>query len=574
MSIRTAVLVTLFLAGIAFGSLSLAIARREPAFSFAGELPMRAAAELIAGWSLLAVGLIAWMRRRGNGFGALLVAASFGWFLLEWNNPGIDSALGFAIGLTLYAVAPPLVAHAALVYPRRRLSRLERLVLAAAYAAAILVLGLGPALVFDPATALCMQCPSNLFLIGDSHSLYDALNRIGVYTGLAWSLALAVLLVVRVTRSSPALRRLLSPVLLPAAVYLALVAWTFADSLGRGALGNGPTARDLWLAQAAALIALAAGVVWGWVRARHRRTAVARLVVEVAASPGSGGLRDKLAQMLDDPSVELAYPLADGRLVDALGRPLELEGQLTPLVRHGDTVALLSHRPDLLDDPGVAEEVAAAARLALDNERLQAEVRAQLEHLRGSRTRVIATGDAERRRLERDLHDGAQQRLVGLSLQLGLTRARLGADADAAVVARLEEAQAELGAALAGLREIGRGLFPALLAEEGLAAALEALTEEAPVEIEIGALPEHLDAAVAAAAYFVVSEALKRSRGIPHRLAARTEEGQLVIEVEADIAAGEIVGLEDRVGAAGGTLQGTPDADGRVSIRVEIPCAS
>ena len=573
MSVRTVGIGTVLMAGISFGVLSLAIARREPAFSFAGELPTRAAAELIAGWSLLAIGLVAWMQRRGNAFGALLVAASFGWFLLEWNNPGIDSALGFAIGLTLYAVAPPLVAHAALVYPRRRLSRRERLVLAAAYGGAILVLGLGPALVFDPASASARR-PSNLLLIEGSHSLYDALNRIGVYTGLAWSLALAVLLVVRVIRSSPALRRLLSPVLLPAAVYLALVAWTFADGLGRGALGNGPTARDLWLAQAAALIALAGGVVWGWVRARDRRTAVARLVVEVAASPGSGGLRDKLAQMLDDPSVELAYPLADGRLVDALGRPLELDGQLTPLIRNGETIALLSHRPDLLDDPGVAEEVAAAARLALDNERLQAEVRAQLEHLRSSRTRVIATGDAERRRLERDLHDGAQQRLVGLSLQLGLTRARLGADADAAVVAQLEEAQAELGAALAGLREIGHGLFPTLLAEEGLAAALEALTEEAPIEIEIGALPEHLDAAVAAAAYFVVSEALKRSRGIPQRLAARTEEGQLVIEVEGDIAAGEIVGLVDRVGAAGGTLDVEHDPDGRVSIRAEIPCGS
>ena len=278
--------------------------------------------------------------------------------------------------------------------------------------------------------------------------------------------------------------------------------------------------------------------------------------------------------MLDDPSVELAYPLADGRLVDSLGRPHALDGQLTPLIRHGETIALLSHRTDLLDDPGVAEEVAAAARLALDNERLQAEVRAQLEHLRSSRTRVIATGDAERRRLERDLHDGAQQRLVGLSLQLGLSRARLGAAADTAVVARLEAAQAEVGAALAGLREIGHGLFPALLAEEGLAAALEGLTEEAPVEIEIGALPEHLDAAVAVAAYFVVSEALKRSRVIPHRLAARTEESQLVIEVESDIAAGEIVGLEDRVGATGGTLQVVPDNEGRVRIRVEIPCGS
>ena len=555
MSIRTVGTGALILAGIAFGALSLAIARREPAFSFAGELSSRAAAELIAGWSLLAVGLVAWTRRRGSSFGPLLVAASFGWFLLEWNNPGIGSAPGFALGLALYAVAPPLVAHAALVYSGRRLSALERVVLGASYAGAILILGLLPALVFDPANAVCTpraRCPSNLLLIADSPSLYDALNRIGVQAGLAWSLALIGVLTLRLVRASPSLRRLLWPMLLPAVAYLTLVAWTFGDSLGRGTLGNSPAARDLWLGQAMALVALAAGVVWGWFRARQTRAAVARLVVEVAASPEPGGLREKLARVLDDDSVEVAYPLEDGRLVDALGRPLALDGQVTPLVRNGQTVALLSHRPGLLDDSALAEEVAAAARLALENERLQAEVRAQLEHLRSSRTRVIATGDAERKRLERDLHDGAQQRLVGLSLQLGLTRSRLGPQPDAALVARIDEAEAELGAALAGLRDVGHGLFPALLAEEGLAVALEALTEEAPVEIEVGALPERLDASVEAAAYFVVSETLKRARSIPDRLAARTDGDQLVVEVEADLADSEIVGLEDRVGAAGG----------------------
>ena len=276
--------------------------------------------------------------------------------------------------------------------------------------------------------------------------------------------------------------------------------------------------------------------------------------------------------MLHDDSVEVGYPLEDGSLVDALGLPLALGGQVTPLVREGETVALLSHRPGLLDDPALAEEVAAAARLALENERLQAEVRAQLEQLRSSRTRVIATGDAERRRLERDPHDGAQQRLVGLSLQLGLARSRLGPQPDAALAAQIDEAQTELGAALAGLRDVGHGLFPALLAEEGLAVALEALTEEAPVEIEIGALPERLDASVAAAAYFVVSEELKRSPRIPDRLAVRAEDNRLLVEVEADVADSEIVGLEDRVGAVGGALEVVRGADGRASIRVEIPC--
>src|SRR4029450_628479 len=170
-----------------------------------------------------------------------------------------------------------------------------------------------------------------------------------------------------------ALPRLLWPVLVPAAVYLGLVAWVFASSLDRGTLGANSLSHDLWLGQAGALIALAAGVVWGWLRARHTRAAVASLVVEAAASPAPGGLRDKLAGMLRDPSVKLAYRLDDGKLVDRLGRALMLDGEVTPLVRGGERVALLSHRPGLLDDPDLTNEVAAAARLALENERLQVE---------------------------------------------------------------------------------------------------------------------------------------------------------------------------------------------------------
>ena len=287
-----------------------------------------------------------------------------------------------------------------------------------------------------------------------------------------------------------------------------------------------------------------------------------------------GGLRDKLAGMLRDPSVKVAYRLDDGKLVDGLGRALVLDGEVTPLVRGGENVALLSHRPGLLDDPDLADEVAAAARLALENERLQAELRAQLEHLRTSRARVVAQGDAERRRLERDLHDGAQQRLVGLSLQLGLARSRLGSEPDSALLAQIDEAEAELETALDELRELAHGLFPALLAEEGLAAALEALTEEAPVEIEIGALPQSLPSTAEAAAYFVVSEAIKRSRDTPDKLAARGEGDQLVVELEAEITASEIVALEDRVGAAGGTLEVARQADGRTRIRAELPCGS
>jgi signal transduction histidine kinase len=567
----------LFAGGITFAAVTLAIARGDPAYSFAGESVVRAAAEVAAGLSLLGVGLIAWVRRPESRFGVLLAAAAFGWFLVEWNNPGIGSTVGFALGLTLSAVAPPLVAHAALAYPGGRLaSRLDRLGLAVAYVGAVVVLGLLPALVFDPAVQGCGDCPRNPLLVHDSARVYDGLNRIGVYGGLAWSLALIALLAHRLVRSTPALRRLVWPVLAAAAAYLGAVAWDFAHSLSRGTLGNDQTDRNLWLAEAAALVALAVGVLWSRVRGRRTRGAVARLVVELAESPVPGGLRAMLAETLGDQSLKLAYPLADGRLVDASGRTLALDGGVTPLVRGGQEIALLSHQPGLLDDPGLVEEVAAAARLALDNERLEAETQAQLEDLRASRARVIATGDAERRRLERDLHDGAQQRLVGLSLALRLARSRLGPDADVVSLARIEDAEAELRAALAGLRKLAHGIFPAVLADEGLAAALEALTEDAPIPIEITALPdERFDAAVEAAGYFVVSETLRRSDATSLAVGAVRRDRRLVIEVEGDGTLEDTVGLDDRVVALDGTLTVTHAQQGtRLRIHAEIPCGS
>jgi signal transduction histidine kinase len=562
--------VLLWLAGIVFGVLTLAIVRGEPDYSLAGRSGTREAAGLVAGWALLAVGLVASARRPGSRFGALLIAASFGWFLTEWNNPGIGSALGFTLGLALFAIASPLVGHAALAYPDGRLSSwLDRVGLAAAYVGAVVVLGLFPAVVFDPASQGC-ECPRNLLLVHDSSRLYDRLNRVGVYAGLAWSLALIALLALRLVRSTPALRRLVWPVLATATAYLGLVAWDYALSLDRGFVSNDSVDRRFWLGEAAALCALALGVAWAWVRAGRTRSGLARLVIQLAQSPAPGGLREVLAGTLDDSSLQLSYPLADGRLVDARGRSVESERAVTPLVRGREEVALLAHRPGLLDDPVLAEEVAAAARLVLENERLQAEARAQLEDMRASRVRIVEDGDAERRRLERDLHDGAQQRLVSLSLALRLARSRPGSGADPVLRARIDEADGELRTALAELRELAHGIFPAVLADEGLGAALEALAEEAPIEIT--ALPgERLDAPVEAAGYFVVSEVLRRSAASALKVGASRRGDVLVIEVEGDNVPDEIVDLEDRVGALDGTLEVVREPGGQVTMRAEIP---
>jgi signal transduction histidine kinase len=569
-----AVRLALLAAGFAVGLLSLAIARGEPAYSLAGNAPA-AGAGLLAGWSLIAAGLGAWARRPGSRFGPLAVAAGLAWFLAEWNNPGAGIALAFTAGLVLHAACPPLVGHAALVYPGGRLrSRLERVTIAIAYGGAVLALGLLPALFFDPAGQGCGQCPDNLLGVVDDPQAVQALNRIGIRVELGWALLLVALLGWRLLRSTAATRRRIAPVAVPAIGYLTLVAWSFQHALATGFLGNDTLDRRLWLGQAAALVVLALGVAWEWVEGRRTRSALARLVVEMAASPPAGGLGAALATTLGDPSITLLYPLPDGRRIDAGGRPAEPDRgrAVTPLVRGGQPVALLAHRPGLLDDPGLFEEIAAAARLVLDNERLQAQARVQLEDLRASRARIVERGDAERQRLERDLHDGAQQRLVSLALSLRL--ARLGPDADPDVAA-LEQAEAEVRQALEELRGLAHGLHPSALTEEGLGAALEALAEQTSSPLALRRLPTgRFEPRVEAAAYFVVAETLKRSR--PQRAAvdvARAD-GRLIVEIQTDQQPPEeLTDLEDRVGALDGRLVVQAASQSGTHIRAELPCA-
>ena len=564
----------LLAAGLALGLVSLAITRGEPAYSLAGTAPAASAAGLLAGWSLIAAGLGAWARRPGSRFGPLVAAAGVTWFLAEWDNPGAGAAVAFTAGLVLQAACPPLIGHAALVYPGGRLrSPLERVAVAIAYGGAVLALGILPTLFFQPASQGCGQCPDNLLGVVNDPQAVQALTRVGIRVGLAWTVLLVALMGWRLLRATTATRQLVAPVAVPAIAYLTLVAWSFQHALARGFLSNDTLNRRLWLGQAMALVVLALGVAWEWVRGRRTRSALARLVVELAASPPPGGLGAALSKTLGDPSLTLLYPLPDGRRVDAAGRPVKpgQRQEVTPLVRGGRPVALLAHRAGLLDDPRLVEEIAATARLALDNERLQAQNRAQLQDLRASRARIVERGDAERRRLERDLHDGAQQRLVSLALSLRLAQLEDGANPD---ITALREAEAGVRQALDELRGLAGGLYPAALTEEGLGAALEALAEQAASPLMLRRLPqERLEPSVEAAAYFVVAETLKRSR--PQRAAVDTvhADGRLVVEVETDEEPPqELTDLEDRVGALDGRLLVQAAREGGTRIRTELPC--
>jgi signal transduction histidine kinase len=567
----------LLAAGLTLGVASLLIARDQPGGSLAGDSVAGDIALVGAGWALIACGVAAWARRPSSRFGLLLALAGMAWFLVELDNPDLGSGVAFTIGLVTYAACPALVAHAALAYPGGRLqSGAERLAVGAAYTGALVVLGIAPALFFDPSRQGCSDCPSNHLAVASDPDAVAAIQRAGLWLGLAWVVAVIAVAAWRMPRSSAAARRMTAPVLVALAAYLALVAADYAHGLGRGFTSNDDVDRELWIGQAAALVGLVAGVVAAWARGWRARTTIARITVELGDEPASGGLRDALARALVDPALQLAYRLDDGRYVDARGLAVALlaaDGRaVTPLGRGGRCVAVLVHRADLLDDPGLVDEVGAAAGLALNHERLQAEARAHLEDLRASRARTVEAGDAERRRLERDLHDGAQQRLVVLSLALRLLRSEL----DDAGAARVDAAEAELQGALSELHDLARGIYPAVLADEGLAAAIEALAEAGSVPITVASLPaERLAPAAEAAAYFLVAELVKRSRTAGVTVGAERANGRLHVHIEsAGTLDDELVDLRDRIGALDGDLTVVRQEDDHVTVRAEVPCES
>lgn len=229
--------------------------------------------------------------------------------------------------------------------------------------------------------------------------------------------------------------------------------------------------------------------------------------------------------------------------------------------------------------------VTTTARLSFENERLHSEVRAQLEEVRVSRARIVEAGDAERRRVERDLHDGAQQRLVSLSYTLGLALARLPARSSAELHATLAGALEEVKLALAELRGLAHGIHPAVLTQEGLGPALESLVEQAPLPVDVVVPAVCCPPVLEATAYFVVSEALanisKHARATAARVTVDQRDGWLVIEVTddgiggADPARGSgLTGLSDRVAALGGGASVVSPPGYGTSVRVELPCDS
>jgi len=324
------------------------------------------------------------------------------------------------------------------------------------------------------------------------------------------------------------------------------------------------------------------------VRQRVGRSSVADLVIRLSAPGTVEDVRHALRHALCDPSLDIFYWVPDVRChVTTEGRPVEPDRQsadqlaIQVLTRDGMPLAAVVVDRSLERHAGLLQAALAAAGLALENARLQASVRAQLEEVRASRTRIIEAGVTERRRLERDLHDGAQQRLLALTLTVGAARTQIH---DPHQLTLIETIRQELHCTLRELRELAHGIHPAVLTQAGLGPAIAVVAERLPLDVEVDVPPRRWEPAVEATAYFVACEALvnavKHSAGSLVGVRVTTPGGCLTISIEddgvggADTVAGTgLSGLHDRVIALGGALSVTSPVGGGTTIVARLPCA-
>jgi signal transduction histidine kinase len=519
-------------------------------------------------------GVVAWWRRPESRFGPLMVGAGFAMFVsgFQWSNAALPYTLGLAFDLLVVV----LFLHVFLAFPGGRLERRpEQALVGAGYVVAVglqlvkMLLGYGG--------------PDNLLAATTDLGTAFTLEDVQLLTLAAMSVCGIALLAARRREAGRPHRRWIA--LLVDSFALALVAIAVLLVAGSFAWPSFETIRRITFA----MIGLSPlAFLIGLLSARLARTTVGDLLVQLHADPPPAELPGMFGRALRDPSLTLAYWLPQfDSWADLEGRPVKLPSEdsaraSTVIARDGVPLAALIHDRSLTDERELLDAVSAVAGIALENGRLQAELRARLEELRGSRERVIEAGQKERQRLERNLHDGAQQRLIALSLELGRLERRLADDPDSR--AQVDQARREIAASLEELRDVARGIHPAVVSGHGLEVALESLAARAPVPVNLtvdlhGRVNERLEVA----AYYVVAESLanigKHAQASSATIAVSRANGELVVEVVDDGVGGAdsergtgLRGLADRVEALDGRLRVWTPRGGGTRVRAELPC--
>jgi signal transduction histidine kinase len=568
---KRALLWILGLAAVAFCVLTAVLAALN------AELYQPALRVLLVWWITLPyifAGMVAWRRRPDSAFGPLMILAGFitQMSMLQWTSLPLPNTIGQLCDLLVAAVW----LHIFLAYPTGRLAGgAERVVVVVGYVAAlglqVVILALGG---FDDNHLLSVvkrphaaEAVENVQLL-----VLSALALIGV--GLLWGR----------WRSLPRWQRRRPTQIVIECFGLSLVMLAALLVAGAFQLPGFEVIRLVTFAVAGlAPLAFLAGLL----DARLAKAGVGELLVQLRTDP-TPDLQALLAQALRDPTLYLIYWLPQyGSWADQDGNPTSLPRsdngrRVTFVKQNGEQIAALIYDAGLGDEPELVEAVSAAAGIALENGRLEAELRARLQELQGSRSRVVEAQQNERRRLERNLHDGAQQRLVALALELGLLAEK--ANNDPATQERLKRARGEVAESLDELRDIARGLHPAVVSGHGLAIALESLAAATPLEVHLKTdglprLPEQLEVA----AYYVVSESLTNAAKHAQADTVTVEVGvttdTLIVEIVDDGIGGAdsergtgLRGLADRIEALNGHLRVWSSVGKGTRVRAEIPC--
>jgi signal transduction histidine kinase len=525
-------------AGIALG-----LAAEGVAFGWGD--PRHWVPDLAVGWSFIGCGLLASARRPESRVGPFMSATGFTWFLGNFVHSGIG-VVDWVAARTIYLHRGPLV-HLVLAYPTGLAStKLSRGAVAAGYAAALLTFVWRDEAATIVLGGLLVAIAASEYARAVGRSRRARVGATWATTGLGLVLA--------------------------------------AGAAARLAIPGGDAVAPASLAYQVVLIAIACGLLIGLLSASWERAAVTDLVVELGEAR-SGTLRGELASALGDPTLELGYWLPESdAFVDTDGRPMSLpesgsERSVTRVERDGRPIAALVHDPSVLGDPGLLEAVASAAQLAASNARLQAEVRAQVAELVASRRRLVEAGDQERRRLERRLHDGTEQRLGQMQETLGRIRREASGDETRA---KIDRAESQLERTLEDLSRLAQGLHPRILSERGLEGALLSVAERSEVPVDISVTGNLLPPGLEAAAYFVCSEALanvgKYASASRATISVSTDDSRVRMSVEddgvggADLSRGSgLRGLADRVEALGGTLHVDSPPGHGTRLVAEIP---
>jgi signal transduction histidine kinase len=536
------------------------------------------------GWGFTGAGLYVWRRRPGNNIGPLMTAVGFSGFLkaLAFSNDSVIFTIASLGEVLIYA----FLVHLLLSFPSGLLeSRLDRLLVAITYFNTTVV-QLAAFVFWDPAQAGCPHCPANPLLINHPEAA-RAISTAQVDIAVALLGAVVAVLYRHWRASTPGQGRAFAPVLAVGSLTFVLL---MTSLIVEQSNLSSKLADALTLALFGSIACLPFAFLIGLLRSRFNQAeAINSLVGQLAGGEGRGALQNALAAALGDDTLELAYWVPDqGAYVDAEGRPMQVDpppqGKGATTIEHeGRRVAAILHVAGLTEERELVQTVGAAAGLTLENERLDAELRATVAELRASRARIVQAGDEQRRRIERDLHDGAQQRLMALGINLRLLRDRIERNPQDAVEL-LDASLQELSEATGELRELARGIHPAVLTDRGLADALNALARRSPVPVQVVETPcDRLPPSIESAAYFVVAEALTNAaryataRSVTVSVVRRN--GQVEVAVTDDGVGGAdpeqgsgLRGLHDRVAALDGDLDLASAASTGTTLRARIPC--